>query len=1347
MKAKFLLCGLLACSLVVSAFAQPVPNDKIIDVPNPGMTFPELLSRITVAFTKDVKHTFDTSLFKRRYTEASFKGTFEQILDRLIAESEIKLRWRKDGDKYVVEYSEPLVPPMDSHNMKLRAVLKTIFDTWGKSFKFDTEGDPEAPWFNSSWTSCSVLLKNVLSACRPPLDDEVDANGVHVITQRNDIGTPVLISKSSHVRQISRCEYNEDGTRAATMDLDGYVNVWDTIQGTNASPTQPGILAEHGLMTRYNHVIFASGSAVYLSTIGQNDRTPVLQNVARITAVSFADRANLLAVGDARGRVRIWRLDEAAKKATPADELVGGAGGYIHFLTMSEDGKNLAYVSGQENQADHSVIWVHSEGRKFDRPRAMSGRRIAQLGFNSTGDRLACCSDDGLLTYWRPGDFEGAFVKARLTNEEATVRFAFTPDGNNLVYSFENQGLRTENVRTGQGMAFSARATITPGKAKGSQRAKEVYDWNVTAMAYAPHGNAVLLGTDAPDENDVFGYNPVTKKVTQRFERDRSTVKSLQFSRDGKLLLVQDGFGLHVWRTSMEALPESIHAGTLALQPRPDPGDKVLLAVGSDPSDGSLKYWVPSAGNKIEVTTGHAIGNLERVVWSGDGRYFLTHDYHGEVALWPVAIPTDKVLRPSWIVPGNYPRLGGLSINTDGSRVSVVQSGEQGFFRIYQSGNPKPILEVKNNPKTKDHPELGGPLEGAVDGDTVAYQDGNAVVVVRATDGFELRRFDGKNPSLSAAGRFIAVQQDDGVRVYDLQGGQIYEQRGASFPKLSIDGTRLFGFNRDRSLAIVKNFVDGSENTVGPFPSAITGMDVMPGTGILAVGRADGFVSILSPKEDPLALFKAVGQNDYISISGKYYMGSPDAARTLTIGGSSGQQSTWDQWDLLLNRPDMVMRKIGLASKDSLELAQKAYEKRLKQLKFDPDVIKKLATDPDKLHLPTVKITEAAITDDSAQLTVEVNDRAAPIVSIFVTINGVPVQELPGDGSQRLVRKLAPIALCAVGGMSHNTIRISAVNALGVEGRATRIVAVSEKKDQRPDLYVIAVGVSKYEDPALEPLHFADADAKAIGEVFKVLAKPRTAPKVSYTVVRRRKRVKSVTQAVVGPGTFANVYSQTILNGEATRERLLQIRDYLASHTKIGDMVVLFFSGHGDAPDATYYFVTPDATKKNLAQRGFSFADIDGLFKGVPARQRLVLLDTCHSGESERDQPRTVLALEPPKYGATARGKDFTAMSNEFELMQQLFSNLEVGSGASIISASTGGGYATEDPRINHGAFTLAVIEGLQKLAARDEKSRVTVSSLKEYVLNRVQSLTGGLQKPTMRRQNAEFDFVLIDSN
>ena len=72
------------------------------------------------------------------------------------------------------------------------------------------------------------------------------------------------------------------------------------------------------------------------------------------------------------------------------------------------------------------------------------------------------------------------------------------------------------------------------------------------------------------------------------------------------------------------------------------------------------------------------------------------------------------------------------------------------------------------------------------------------------------------------------------------------------------------------------------------------------------------------------------------------------------------------------------------------------------------------------------------------------------------------------------------------------------------------------------------------------------------------------------------------------------------------------------------------------------------------------------------------------------------------------------------------------GNGSIIFTATTGSGYSYEQSNWGHGAFTLSLLEGLEKMKADyDKDGTITIKEIDLYITNRVKQLTNGKQKPT----------------
>ena len=168
--------------------------------------------------------------------------------------------------------------------------------------------------------------------------------------------------------------------------------------------------------------------------------------------------------------------------------------------------------------------------------------------------------------------------------------------------------------------------------------------------------------------------------------------------------------------------------------------------------------------------------------------------------------------------------------------------------------------------------------------------------------------------------------------------------------------------------------------------------------------------------------------------------------------------------------------------------------------------------------------------------------------------------------------------------------------------------------------------------------------------------------------------------------------------------------------------------------------------------KGLPYAELEGLLDSIPARQKLLMLDACNSGENEIEQsnrPIATTANTNNENEGKTRGEILVEAEEEFqssfETMMELFVNVSNETGSVIISAAGGKQSALEGEavkingkKIENGAFTYSVLEYLKQT---DET--LTVNGLKSYVEKRVEEITKGKQRPTSRQETMEVDWDL----
>ena len=202
-------------------------------------------------------------------------------------------------------------------------------------------------------------------------------------------------------------------------------------------------------------------------------------------------------------------------------------------------------------------------------------------------------------------------------------------------------------------------------------------------------------------------------------------------------------------------------------------------------------------------------------------------------------------------------------------------------------------------------------------------------------------------------------------------------------------------------------------------------------------------------------------------------------------------------------------------------------------------------------------------------------------------------------------------------------------------------------------------------------------------------------------------------------------------------------------------MVIIFLAGHGLLDEEyEFYFATYDCDFDDPARYGLSYDELDSMLYLIPSRKVLLMIDACHSGEVDVDLMSKSTAV--PSYtdvsvsvssqfrGAKVRREPQVGLRNSIDYMKQLFVSMNYGTGAQVISAASGEGYALESDKWNNGLFTYAFLNALNDSEADLNKNRkLEVSELRSYVSEKVAELSNGKQLPTARAVNRSNDFTI----
>jgi WD40 repeat protein len=376
-------------------------------------------------------------------------------------------------------------------------------------------------------------------------------------------------------------------------------------------------------------------------------------------------------------------------------------------------------------------------------------------------------------------------------------------------------------------------------------------------------------------------------------------------------------------------------------------------------------------------------------------------------------------------------------------------------------------------------------------------------------------------------------------------------------------------------------------------------------------------------------------------------------------------------------RPDII--DAVLQTRNEEEAIALANSHSTKQVVASTDIKEKLP--------PVITITGplngSTVGNESLKITYSLKTpENAPVKNIKVLVNGRPVAIERGvkvmPTNDYSVSITVPPNDCTVTLMAENDNGISPEANLYLKYKAPQ--KSGDEFVVKPKLYVLAIGISGYQNADLK-LNYAADDATSFASALKQLK----------------------------GGLYGDVIVKPLIDKDATKDNILDGLDWIQKQTSQKDVAMIFYAGHGiNDNNGIFYMLPVGADVNRLRSTGLNFEELRQTVSNI-AGKVLVFIDACHSGNA---------------MGTTGRrgSTDINALVNELSSTQN---------GAITFTSSTGQEYSLEDASWKHGAFTMALLEGLAGKASIPGKNKITVKSLDAYVSERVKDLTGGRQHPT----------------
>lgn len=441
-----------------------------------------------------------------------------------------------------------------------------------------------------------------------------------------------------------------------------------------------------------------------------------------------------------------------------------------------------------------------------------------------------------------------------------------------------------------------------------------------------------------------------------------------------------------------------------------------------------------------------------------------------------------------------------------------------------------------------------------------------------------------------------------------------------------------------------------------------------------------------------------------------YFFSTKDVKDFLAFS-VDGKRFSFEQFDLVYNRPDIILDRLGYADQALIDAYRAAYLKRIEKMGFTEEMLKPT------FNIPTCEVLNLAeipktVSDKELALNISGHDAQENLKYLRIWNNNVPV--FGRDGIRLKNEKSFSKEINIPLQKGKNNIELAVMNAVGAESYKVKFSVNCSEGKEKPDLYFVSIGTSKYEDSKYD-LNYAAKDAKDVYDLFS--------------------RENSI---------YGSTKGLLLRDEDVKKDVTNEIAEFL-SDAEIDDQVILFIAGHGVLDqDLNYVLATHDMDFRNPAEKGIPYERIEEILDNLKPLKKVLLLDACHGGEIDKDDVSLTFdnksneddgAIKFRSVGNSVNKK--MGLNSAFDLSKQLFIDMRKGTGATVISSSGGFEFAIEGDEWNNGLFTYCLLKGLKdEKADIDRDGNIFLSELQAYVIKEVSSLSNNQQIPTSRRAN-----------
>jgi WD40 repeat protein len=862
----------------------------------------------------------------------------------------------------------------------------------------------------------------------------------------------------------------------------------------------------------------------------------------------------------------------------------------------------------------------------------------------------------------------------------------------------------------------------------------------IFSVAISPDGKTVACGGwtgwDWDGQASIYLFNRATGELSRRIDGLPSAIDHLAYSPDGAYLAASlGGNGIRVFRSKdVLLIGEDKDYGDYSLGIVFDQQNRIAAAS----LDGYIRLYAAPGGKGLRlIAKKQAPGGKKpfSLAFSPDGK-LLAAGFQDTTKVDVLSARDLSFLYSPDTSGVNNGILSAVAFSADGHNLyagGTYHSGTQSPIFVWDAAGKGERRELSGAAMTIMHIlplKTGGIVYGAADPAFGVIDKSHARVLFQSAqiadyrinwEGFRLSRdgkrvsfgyeLQGKSPATFDMEARTLILDRDARDLFspDTTGLNVTDWNNSTEPKLNGRLLKLSQYETSFSFAVAPGNVgfllgthfslryfdqDGLEKWSSSVPGVAWGVNISRDGRLCVAAFSDGTIRWYGLKDgkELLAFFPHSDKRRWIiwSASG-YYDASPGGEDLVGWHINKGKSKAADffpasRFRSTYYRPDIIARLLETGNEgEAIRIANEEAGRKTQKAQLEkilPPVVTILSPrDSEILTQPEITI---AYTVRSSS--------AEPVTGIRALIDGRPARQerglkVVGKGTQEETLKITiPERDCEISLIAENRFAAS-------EPATVRIIyrGKTEKTEEfvvKPNLYILAIGVSLYQDKNLT-LQFAAKDAKDFAQALE--------------------KQKG--------GLYRDVKVRLLTDAQATRDEVMDGLDWIQKETTAKDVAMVFMAGHGtNDQTGNYYFLPANVDTEKLKRTGVVFSDIKNTLNSL-AGKALFFMDTCHSGNV---------------MGSRRAQTDITGMVNELASAEN---------GVVVFASSTGKQYSLEDISWGNGAFTKALVEGLSGKADYTGKGKITINMLDLYISEKVKELTRGQQTPTTTKPQSIADF------